>query len=263
MTDPGDKPMPLELLVGIADKTTQQAGPRTPQPRAGADTEGGFSFNSATPIGPGTHRQSIAVGEAPFWRVELKAGQKLTVRAGVDIPADFPNSVTTGWNVDLYNAQREQPQCNENEGATDLFASRTGHIERFCGPWEITEQDDAKGPHAKGYDVPGTYYIQAQVTEPDAEAKGIVVPISLTVNISGTPRARNGPVFSFGDDAAQGPSQSGANGNAEQGGTGGVTATAKANDSLMGKVALLAAIGAGVILMGGLTFYALRRRRAS
>ncbi|MEV4191762.1 hypothetical protein [Streptomyces toxytricini] len=67
-----------------------------PRPRTGADAEGGFSFNSATPIGPGTHHQSIAVGEAPFWRVELKAGQKLTVKAGVDVPADFPASATTG-----------------------------------------------------------------------------------------------------------------------------------------------------------------------
>ncbi|MFG2334665.1 hypothetical protein ACGFMM_34380 [Streptomyces sp. NPDC048604] len=135
VTEPGDKPMPVELLVGIADKTTQTAGARTEKPRTGADAEGGFSFNSATPIGPGTHRQSIAVGEAPFWRVELKPGQKLTVKAGVDIPADFPKSATTGWSVDLYNAQRESTQCNDDHDSTELFAGRTGHIERLCGPW--------------------------------------------------------------------------------------------------------------------------------
>lgn len=263
VTKSGDKPMPVELLVGIADKTAQEAGARTPEPRTGADAEGGFSFNSATPIGPGTHRQSIAVGEAPFWRVELKAGQKLTVKAGVDIPADFPHSATSGWSVTVYNAQRESTLCNEDHDLTKLFAGKTGRFERVCGPWEITEQDDAKSPDSNGYDVPGTYYVQAQVAEPDDKAKGIVVPISLTVDVSGTPRPGNSPVFFFGDDTAQGPSPSGANGNAEQGGTGGTTAAAKDDDSPLGKLALLAGVGAGVLLLGGITFYTLRRRGAA
>ncbi|MFD7630770.1 VWA domain-containing protein [Streptomyces sp. NPDC059851] len=263
VTRSGDKPMPVELLVGIADGTTRGAGARTPEPRTGAAAEGGFSFNSATPIGPGTHRQSIAVGEAPFWRVELKAGQKLTVKAGVDIPTDFPNSATSGLGVTVYNAQRQSTPCNEDHRATELFAGRTGHFERVCGPWEITEQGDAKTPDSKGYDVPGTYYIQAQVAEPDNKAKGIVLPVSLTVDVSGTPRSGNGPVFFFGDDAALGPSTSGANGNGEQGGTSGTTAAAEDDDSPVGKLALLAGVGAGVLLLGGITFYALRRRRAA
>ncbi|MEU0837605.1 hypothetical protein [Streptomyces sp. NPDC005969] len=263
ITQSGDKAMPVELLVGIADKTTQRAGARTPAPRTGADAEGGFSFNSATPIGPGTHRQSIAVGEAPFWRVELKAGQKLTVKAGVDIPDDFPTSVTTGWGLTVYNAQREETQCNEDNDVTELFAGRTGHIERVCGPWEITEQDDAESSDSKGYDVPGTYYIQAQVAEPKDEAKGIIVPSSLTVDVSGTPRSGNSPVFYFGDDSAQGPSPSGANGTGDQGRTGGPAAAAKDDDSLVGKLAVPAGIGAAVLVIGGVTFYALRRRRAA
>ncbi len=263
VTRSGDKPMPVELLVGIADKTTQEAGARTPEPRTGADAEGGFSFNSATPIGPGTHRQSIAVGEAPFWRVELKAGQKLTVKAGVDIPDGFPLSATSGWGVTVYNAQREATLCNEDHRSTELFAGRTGHFERVCGPWEITEQDDAKSRGSEGYDVPGTYYIQAQVAEPHNEAKGVVIPISLTVDVSGTPRSGNSPVFYFGDEAAQGPSPSGANGNGQQGGAGGATAAAKDEGSSVGKLALSAGIGAGVLLLGGIVFYALRRRRAA
>ncbi|NXY94733.1 VWA domain-containing protein [Streptomyces sp. BR123] len=263
VTEAGDKPMPVELLVGIADKTTQGAGAQSPEPRTGADAEGGFSFNSATPIGPGTHRQSIAIGEAPFWRVELKAGQKLTVKAGVDTPGDFPHSPTSGWGVTVYNAQRESTLCNEDHRSTELFAGRTGHFERVCGPWQITEQDDAKNPDSNGYDVPGTYYIQAQVAEPDDKAKGIVVPISLTVDISGTPRAGNSPVFYFGDAAAQTPTRSGANGNGEQGAASGTAIAAKDDDSPAGRLAVPAGVGAAVLLVGGITFYVLRRRRAA
>ncbi|MFD0369654.1 VWA domain-containing protein [Streptomyces sp. NPDC127114] len=263
ITRPGDKPMPVELLVGIADDNTQQTGSRTPEPRTGADAEGGFSFNSATPIGPGTHRQSIAVGEAPFWRVELKAGQKLTVKAGVDIPADFPASATTGWGVTVYNAQRTSTLCNEDHRSTELLAGRTGLIERVCGPWEITEQDDTKSPDPNGYDVPGTYYIQAQVAEPDDKAKGIVVPISLTVDVSGTPRPENGPVFFFGDATTQDGTPSGANGDGEHGATSAPAPSAKDGDSPLGSLAVPAGAGVAVLVLGGITFYALRRRKGA
>ncbi|MEU9862114.1 VWA domain-containing protein [Streptomyces sp. NPDC047971] len=268
VTRSGDKPMPVELLVGIADKTTQGAGAPTPRPRTGADAEGGFSFNSATPIGPGTHRQSIAVGEAPFWRVELKAGQKLTVKGGVDIPADFPNSAAgTGWSVTVYNAQRTSTPCNKDHDLTELLAGRTGHFERVCGPWEITEPGDGQSGGSQGYDVPGTYYIQAQVAEPDDKARGVVVPISLTVDVSGTARPGTGPVFFFGDSAAQGTSPSGADGAGEQGGTDGKggtgdTTAARDDESAWAKLALPVGIGAGVLLLGGVAFYALRRRGA-
>ncbi|MFI9001094.1 VWA domain-containing protein [Streptomyces sp. NPDC053541] len=255
VTKAGDKPMPVELLVGLADKTTRAAGARVPEPRTGADAEGGFSFNSATPIGPGTHRQSITVGEAPFWRVELKAGQKLTIRAGVDIPGDFPASAATGWSLDVYNPQRRRALCNADHDSTELLAGRTGHVERVCGPWEITEQD------SDGYDAPGTYYIQAQVAEPDARAKGIVVPISLTVDVSGTPRPDNGPVFHFGDETARGPlpapspSAERATGHQADDDTG--------DTSLLARLAPALGIGAGVLLLGGIALYALRRRSAS
>ncbi|MER7000329.1 hypothetical protein, partial [Streptomyces sp. NPDC000410] len=100
----------------------------------------------------------------------------------------------------------------------------------------------------------------------DDEAKGIVVPISLTVDISGTPRSGNSPVFFFGDEAAQGPSPSGTNkngtGTGEQGGTGNTTAATKDDESPMSKLALPVGIGAGVLLLAGITFYALTRRRA-
>ncbi|MCH0539494.1 VWA domain-containing protein [Streptomyces sp. MUM 203J] len=263
VTRSGDKPMPVELLVGIADKTTQKAAARTPEPRAGADAEGGFSFNSATPIGPGTHRQSIAVGEAPLWRVELKAGQRLTVKAGVDIPDDFPGSVLTGWSVTVYNAQRESALCNEDHRVAKLFMGRTGHFERVCGPWDITEQDDTKSPDPRGYDIPGTYYIQAQVAEPDDKAKGAVVPVSLAVDIAGTPRAGNGPVFFFGDTAARSSSPSGAEGNRGQGRTGATTTSATDDDPPAGRLAVTVGIGAAVLVIGGITFYALRRRRTA
>ena len=109
----------------------------------------------------------------------------------------------------------------------------------------------------------GADRIQAQVAEPDDKAKGVVVPISLTVDISGTPRSGTSPVFFFGDDAAQGYVPSGANENDEQSGTSAATTSARDDDSPMGKLAVPAGVGAVVLVIGGLTVYVLRRRRAA
>ncbi|MFJ7631130.1 hypothetical protein ACIQZN_32110 [Streptomyces sp. NPDC097595] len=266
VTRSGDKAMPVELLVGIADRTPSGDEVRTPEPRTGADAEGGFSFNSATPIGPGTHRQSITVGEAPFWRVDLKAGQKLTVKAGADIPADFPHSTTAGWGVTVYNAQRQSTLCNEDQKLTELLTGRTGHIERVCGPWDITDPSTTTSGDPNGYDVPGTYYIQVQLAEPGDRAKGMVVPVSLSVDISGTPRAGAGPVFHFGDDtgrkaatpeSAKGPEPGAAAATPK-------TTASEKDDSPLGLLATPAGAGSAggvVLLVCALTWYTLRRRR--
>ncbi|WP_406286526.1 hypothetical protein [Streptomyces sp. NBC_00209] len=265
VTRSGDAAMPVELLIGIADRAPRATGVRPPEPRTGADAEGGFSFNGATPIGPGTHRQSITVGEAPFWRVELKPGQRLTVKAGVDIPGDFPQATTAGLALTVYNARRTSTLCNEDQRLTELFAGRTGHIERVCGPWEITEPSGTTGGDPDGYDVPGTYYVQAQVAEPGDRAKGIVVPLSLDVDISGTPRADHGPVFRFGGEAGQEPTASEGAKRAKPGAVATEASASKEEDDspldLLATPAGAGSAGGAVLLVCALTWYALRRRR--
>ncbi|WP_269453192.1 vWA domain-containing protein [Yinghuangia sp. ASG 101] len=280
ITDAGDMPLPVELLVGIADTATARAGETVPQPRTGPDAVGGFSFNSATPIGPGTYRQSIAVGEAPFWRVDLKAGQQLTVKAGVDIPLDFPQKTTAGWTVQVYNATRNPTTCNDKDSrVTKLFSRQTGRFETVCGPWQIAKPEDAGSFDPNGYAVPGTYYIHVQVAEPADEALGIVVPIDLSVEVSGEPRPGADPVFVFGDHPAGGTSGSGstsgaATGGQATGGTGstgkgqggqavdlpGEAASKKTEKSTVSKLALPVGIVIAVALLGGVGYYGLRRQ---
>ncbi|MFC8272843.1 hypothetical protein ACFUJR_09925 [Streptomyces sp. NPDC057271] len=49
-------------------------------------------------------------------------------------------------------------------------------------------------------------------------------------------------------------------GPADRAGPGGATAATKDDDSLVGRLVLPVGIGAGVLLLGGIAFYALRRR---
>ncbi|HSA53021.1 MAG TPA: VWA domain-containing protein [Yinghuangia sp.] len=284
VSDAGDLPLPIELLVGIADTSTARAGEKLPQPRTGPDAVGGFSFNSATPIGPGNYRQSIAVGEAPFWRIDLKAGQQLTVKAGVEIPLDFPYEQTAGWTVQVYNATRNPTTCSEDDYRnTKLFSKQTGRFETVCGPWQIAKPEDADGFDLHGYAVPGTYYIQVQVAEPAEEALGVVVPIDLSVEVAGEPRPGADPVFVFGDSAgggtvsgsggtgaasggqaSGGTGGSGGTGKGENGGANGVdlsgqTASKESGESTVSELALPVGIVVAVALLAGVGYYGLRR----
>lgn len=200
VNEPWEDPVPVELRIGIADDTTRRSGEQAPAPVTGAAVQGGLSFDDATPIGAGTYRQSLVVGESPFWRVDLKAGQQLTVTAGVEIPVGFPQNTETGWTVHIYNATRTEAACDEDDpSVTLLLSNRTGRFERMCGPWTVTRPQDSADPvDTDGYATPGTYYVQLDVAEPNAAMKGIPVPIDLTVGISGTPLPGDDPVFVFG-----------------------------------------------------------------
>lgn len=266
-TEADDQPMPVELLIGIGDATTAKAGQQPATPRTGADAAGGFSFNSATPIAPGTYHQSIAVGEAPFWRVDVNAGQQLSVKAGVDIPTDFPGDTATGWTVAVYNAMRNPTTCNADDPSlTKLFSGTTGHFERACGPWLITRTDADHTPDPHGYTTPGTYYIQAQVAEPSDKAKGVIVPISLTVDVTGAPAPGTDPVFFFGPlPAGDGAEPVAADSSGPAPGTGNpgnpdTSAPFAGNGSASGSLALPLGIGAGVVLIAAATLAAWSRR---
>ncbi|MGW0657461.1 VWA domain-containing protein [Streptodolium elevatio] len=283
VTDAGDMPMPLELLVGIAETKSGGATAKDVPVKTGPDAVGGFSFNSATPIGPGTYKQSIAVGEAPFWRVDLKAGQQLTVKAGVDIPHDFPNSITAGWSVKIFNATRNPTTCDSKDSSVvKLIQREKGRFERTCGPWQIARPEDAGSFDPNGYAVPGTYYIQLQVAEPPEEGMGLVVPIDLSIEVGGTPRPGTDPVFAFDGETAGAAATGGSQGQAATGGqatgnsgqngkeqTGkggesvdlpGKSASAEDDDSTASKIALPVGIVLGVALLGGVGYYGLRRR---
>ncbi|MGR7003054.1 VWA domain-containing protein [Yinghuangia aomiensis] len=265
ITKSGDKALPVELLVGIADVDPAKSAGKpeaTPTPKTGLDATGGFSFNAATPIGAGTYKQSIAVGESPFWRVDLKPGQQLTVKAGVDIPNDFPMDTKTGWTLQVFNSTRNPVKCTKShDSATKLFAGTAGRYEWVCDTWEIGDSG-AESSTTDGYAVPGAYYFQVAVAEASDKAKGAIVPIDLTVNVGGTPRTGMAPVFVFDGDPASAPqgqnSTGGTNPNGTANGTDPSVAPTSAKrdeESTVGKIALPVGIVLAVALLGGVGYY--------
>ncbi|NUU20184.1 MAG: hypothetical protein HOV68_01525, partial [Streptomycetaceae bacterium] len=277
VNDAGEEPFPVELLVGLADADPAHYGTApAPQTRTGPAAEGGFSFNSATPIGPGTYRQSIAVGEFPMWRVDVKPGQRLTVKGGIQVPPDHGFGTTSAFTVATYNPMRMATMCAPDySGRVEFFARQGGRFEQVCGPWEIARKDDIPTETAK-YTEPGTYYIQLAVAEANEDKKGVIVPIDLTVTLDGTPRQEGTPLFDFGPETTTTPTGAtvvaGGPGATAPGATApatgdptdpsldGKNAAKKDDGSPVADFALPAGIVAAVLLLGGAGYYGLRRR---
>ncbi|MEU8133069.1 hypothetical protein [Streptodolium elevatio] len=294
-----DPAFPVELLIGLADGDPAKAAvPQAPQQvRTGADAVGGSSFQNATPIAPGTYRQNLTVGEFPMWRVDVRPGQRLSIKGGVETPGDFPYATTMAFTVATFNEMRKETICaTDSSGRIQLFDRLKGRFEVSCGPWEIADPEEIRSNNFE-YATPGTYYIQLAVAEPAESAVGRVVPIDMVVGVEGTPRAEPAPVFDFGgasvppgSGAAQsangtgnapttgGTGGSGAPGNGSQQpgtqggkGTEGASGTAElpgestsadggSDDSSARKLALPIGIVMGVALLGGVGYYGLRRR---
>ncbi|NUU24660.1 MAG: hypothetical protein HOV68_24640, partial [Streptomycetaceae bacterium] len=107
--DPTAPPTPLELVVGLLDKKAAAGSGAGAAPAAGD----GFSFAGARAVpAPGTPiRANLAIGEFPFYRVDVKDGQKLTVRAAVDHPASLAAGPLATWTVQVYNVLRAPMRC--------------------------------------------------------------------------------------------------------------------------------------------------------
>ncbi|WTW97398.1 hypothetical protein OG216_30430 [Streptomycetaceae bacterium NBC_01309] len=294
ITADGDPDFPVEILVGLADADPAKAAvPPVPQVQTGADTPGGASFASATPIAPGTYKQDLTVGEFPMWRVDVRPGQRLSIKGGVVTPGDFPYSTPMTFTVMTFNELRQETICaTDSSGRVVFFDRRKGRFEVSCGPWEIADPE-AIGRNNLEYATPGTYYFQLAVAEPDEDAVGRVVPIDMVVAVEGAPRAEPAPVFDFGGnsgapgtDATQAvngtgtPQTGGTSGSGQapqqpggadtQGGKGtegaqdlpgkSTSADGGSDDSALQKLALPIGIVLGVALLGGVGYYGMRRR---
>ncbi|WP_436773103.1 hypothetical protein [Yinghuangia sp. YIM S09857] len=204
--DKDDPAFPVELLVGLADADpAKKAVPPAPQVRTGSDAQGGTSFADATPIGPGTYRQNLTVGQFPMWRVDVRPGQRLSIKGGVETPGDFPYDTAMAFTVVTFNELRQETICaTDYSGRVVLFDRRKGRFEKSCGPWEIADPEKIRSNNLE-YATPGTYYIQLAVAEPGESAIGRVVPVDMVVTVDGTPRAEPVPVFDFGGQSPETP----------------------------------------------------------
>lgn len=149
--------------------------------------EGGHSFNDATRLtGPTTIRQDLVVGETLFWRTDLKPGQTLKLTSTTAFGADYRpdlSLVVQSHQLNIYTPDREVASCLGGGQSSVNQDDITGTIELTCDSGLIGD-----GTSDDEWSRPGTYYFTVAITRPAENVRGLVKPLTLTVEIEGTPR---------------------------------------------------------------------------
>lgn len=156
---------------------------------ADSGPEGGHSFNTGPQIRTGAHlQQELTVGDFPFWRITLKRGQRLTVRASVDVPGGYNPGASPHYErlgVRVYDSVRQPVRCEGSDGTEMIYA---GHSTARSGGRFSTGCTVGTAEFG-AIEQPGTYYIQAGIGG-STLTRGTALPLSVTVTTGtgATPR---------------------------------------------------------------------------
>ncbi|RPK32440.1 hypothetical protein EES39_38800 [Streptomyces sp. ADI92-24] len=145
-------------------------------------TAGGYSFNSSTRI-DGTAKRQLTVGDFHIWKITLKPGQRLDVKASVEVPGGYdpgPSPHYERLGVRVYDPTRQPILCDGSDGTELIYR---GHATAKSGG--IFTATCTVGTLAyKAIEQAGTYYVQAGIGGA-TQTKGDTLPLTVS--------ARTGP----------------------------------------------------------------------
>ncbi|MBM7170260.1 hypothetical protein JQK87_18000 [Streptomyces sp. G44] len=138
---------------------------------AGAPTEAGTSFRTATPIRPGQEATAEAsTGDYLYWAFPVDTGQRATVHATVRLPDTAARHAASTWQVDVYDGLRRRQACRLGTPKRTV-APDAGSVSLSCTLRTVRAWSEqwANDP------LPGTYYLRLTVTGLKADDLGLPV----------------------------------------------------------------------------------------
>ncbi|WP_331720402.1 hypothetical protein [Streptomyces sp. NBC_00209] len=139
---------------------------------------GGYSFNSSTPLDKGAQRQ-LTVGDFHFWKITLKPGQRLDVKASVEVPGGYdpgPSPHYERLGVRIYDPTRRPILCDGGSGGTEMIYR--GHATARSGG-TFTAECTVGTVDYKPIERAGTYYVQVGIGGA-TRTKGDTLPLTVS-----------------------------------------------------------------------------------
>lgn len=190
------------MRLAVLSLAMTLAVPALAQAQQARPVAGGGSFNTAPLLESGRYADTVAAGETVYWKVAMRKGQVLRVRATVDtseIETDFsandylPGLDNLDYDLDLWSPLREplsdefdwRPASTDLEGAEDAGA-KTGEAvtPRALGFEQILASDF----NLNKFPAPGEWFISLSAADTNSSPAEIPaeLPIELEVTIEGT-----------------------------------------------------------------------------
>ncbi|GAA5204815.1 hypothetical protein [Streptomyces thinghirensis] len=164
------------LLLGLAvsPAAADSSPSASPSDDAGAPTEAGTAFRTATEIEQGQRATANgSAGDYLYWSFPADAGQRPTVEATVRLPEKHAAET---WRIDVYDGLRRRQACQygaqSRTAATGTSSVELACVLRTVRAWSEPWADDP---------LPGTYYIR--LTAVNLPTSDLGVPVSAEVRV--------------------------------------------------------------------------------
>jgi Ca-activated chloride channel family protein len=157
------------------------------QPAEVEPVVGGGSFANAPLLEPGTYRDTILPGERLYYGVRLEAGQRLRVRAKLDVkPGEVDVDTAAGLSIGLQTPLREVI----TETDDDLTGNSTvGSVEdEFNVVFPAAVAPSATRDGIGAYLGPGVWYPSLYLSSTERRPDKVEFPIELELEVIGEPQ---------------------------------------------------------------------------
>ncbi|MDP5317333.1 hypothetical protein [Streptomyces poriferorum] len=141
---------------------------------------GGYSFNSSTPLDGGAQRQ-LTVGDFHFWKITLKPGQRLDIKASVGVPGGYdpgPSPHYERLGVRVYDPTRQPILCDGGSDGTEMIYR--GHATAQSGG-TFTAECTVGTVDYKPIKRAGTYYVQVGIGGA-TQTRGDTLPLTVSAS---------------------------------------------------------------------------------
>jgi hypothetical protein len=173
------------VLAASAVAAAQSSAPREP-------VVGGGSFADAPLLESGRYRDTILPGERLFYGVRLEPGQRLRVRAKLDIePGEVDTDTAAGFSIGMQTPLREVITDTDEDIAGN---STVGDAEEdFNVVYPPAVAPSAAGDGIGDYYGPGVWYPSLYVSSTARRPAKVELPVEFELEVIGDPQPDASP----------------------------------------------------------------------
>jgi hypothetical protein len=180
----------LALAAAFLLAAPAAAGAQASAPREAV--VGGGSFADAPLLGSGRYRDTILPGERLFYGVRLEPGQRLRVRAKLDVtPGEVDTDTAAGFSIGLQTPLREVITQTDDDIAGN---STVGDVEaEFNVVYPPAVAPSATGDGIGNYSGPGIWYPSLYVSSTLRRPAKVEFPVEFEFEVIGDPQPDASP----------------------------------------------------------------------
>ena len=173
------------LLAAPAAAGAQASAPREP-------VVGGGSFADAPLLEPGRYRDTMLPGERLYYGVRLEPGQRLRVRAKLDVaPGEIDTDTAAGFSIGLQTPLREVITDTDEDITGNSTVGRVEDEYDVIFPPAVAPSATRDGIGA--YRGPGIWYPSLYLTSTSPRPAKVELPVEFELEVIGDPQPDASP----------------------------------------------------------------------